>query len=55
MIERIKQAIVNKKKKIIATGGPAKDIISMCKTEIIYDNNLLFYGLYELYKMNSGN
>ncbi len=55
MIDRIKQAIGIPDAKIIATGGPAKDIISMCKTEIIYDNNLLFYGLYELYKMNSGN
>lgn len=53
MIERIKQSIGIPNAKIIATGGPAEDIISMCNNEIIYDNNLLFYGLYELYKMNN--
>lgn len=38
---------------IIATGGESKDIINMCTHKIILDNNLIPYGLYEIYKKNN--
>lgn len=52
MIERVCNALNMRDIKIIATGGRAEDITDMCTHKIIYDRNLLFYGLYELYKMN---
>lgn len=52
MIERVRGTLNMPDIKIIATGGRAKDITDMCTHKIICDRNLLFYGLYELYKMN---
>ena len=37
---------------VIATGGIAKFVIPMCKTEIIYDKDLLVKGLAALYRDN---
>lgn len=37
---------------VIATGGLANLIIKSCKEEIIYDENLLSDGLYDIYKLN---
>ncbi len=37
---------------VIATGGIAKFILPLCKTEIIYDKDLLIKGLAVLYRMN---
>jgi type III pantothenate kinase len=53
MIDRIRDKLNIPDAKIIATGGISKDITDMCtQHEIICDRNLLFDGLYELYKMN---
>ncbi|MDO5560149.1 MAG: type III pantothenate kinase [Oscillospiraceae bacterium] len=38
---------------VIATGGLSGTIISYCETDIIYDADLILYGLNELSKMNS--
>ena len=38
---------------IIATGGLSKDIIPLCKSEIIYNENLLLDGLRYIYEKNT--
>lgn len=53
MIDKVKASLGISDMRIIATGGLAKDIISLCNHKIIYDNNLIFSGLYELYVRNS--
>ena len=38
---------------IIATGGHAESIVSVCKRDVIYDGNLLLDGLNFIYKKNN--
>ena len=38
---------------VIATGGLSKDIIPLCKSEIIYNENLLLEGLRYIYEKNT--
>ena len=40
--------------KYIITGGPSKDIVKLCKKNLIFDDDLLHYGLYTLYELNKG-
>ncbi len=54
MIDKVMKVLNNTNINIIATGGEAKDIINMCTHKIILDKNLIPYGLYEIYKKNSG-
>ena len=54
MIERIEEDlgyITN----VIATGGIAKHIVPFCKKDIIFDDNLLLKGLYNIYNKNKKN
>ena len=51
MVERM-EAELGCKTTVIATGGIAKFVIPMCKTPIIYDNDLLVKGLAALYRDN---
>lgn len=44
--------IIGENASIIATGGLAETIISYCESDIIYDADLLLYGLNEISKMN---
>ena len=37
---------------VVATGGLSKDVISFCRNEIIYNENLLLDGLREIYELN---
>ncbi|MCM1284862.1 MAG: type III pantothenate kinase [Acetobacter sp.] len=37
---------------LISTGGFSEKITSMCINKIIFDENLIFDGLYQIYKMN---
>ena len=37
---------------VVATGGLSKEIITHCKSEIIYNENLLLEGLREIYEKN---
>ena len=37
---------------VIATGGLSKDIVTLCRHDIIYDENLLLEGLREIYERN---
>ncbi len=52
MLERIKEEMGEENVIAVVTGGRSRQIIPMCKQEIICDENLLMYGLYELYIMN---
>lgn len=52
MLDRVMDDIDCDNIKVIATGGFSKDIVSECKQKIICDDNLVFCGLYELFKMN---
>lgn len=51
MIERIEEEL-SQKVTIVATGGVSGSIIEACKSEIIYDEDLLIKGLYLLYQKN---
>ena len=52
MIERVLNELNESNVKIIATGGGAKDIIDMCTHKIIWDKDIIFNGLYEIYINN---
>ena len=51
MVERM-EAELGYKTTVIATGGIARFVTPMCKTPIIYDNDLLVKGLAVLYREN---
>ena len=54
MVERM-EAELGQKTTVIATGGIAKFVIPMCKTPIVYDNDLIVKGLAALYRDNKRN
>ena len=51
MVERFEEEL-GSKTKVIVTGGIAKFILPMCRTEMIYDKDLLIKGLAALYREN---
>lgn len=51
MIERIEDEL-GQKSTVVITGGLAENIIPHCKKNIQKDENLLLYGLLEIYKKN---
>lgn len=50
LFERIKNELGEDEVTVVATGGYSPAIIPSCKTEILYDENLLLDGLKEIYK-----
>ena len=52
LIERIEEEL-GSKTTIVATGGLSKDIIPLCRKEIIYNENLLLDGLRIIYEKNN--
>lgn len=52
VIERVEEEI-GEKATVIATGGLAKCIIEHCKRKIVYDNDLLIKGLWQIYCKNA--
>ena len=46
------EAELGKAVTVVATGGIAPKIISHCRNEIIYDEDLLLKGLHIIYKKN---
>ena len=52
MVERM-EAELGQKATVIITGGIAKFVVPMCKTNMIYDKDLLLKGLAALYRDNS--
>lgn len=53
MIDRVLQSLSLPSVSIIATGGFSKDLVPLCTHKMHYDENLIFKGLYQIYKMNS--
>lgn len=51
MIDRISEELGDKPT-VVATGGLSKQIISYCKNDIIFNENLLLEGLKEIYERN---
>lgn len=51
VVERIEEEL-GQKVTVIATGGLSKNIIDLCKTDIIYDDDLLLKGLGLIYQKN---
>ncbi len=51
MVERMEQEL-GCKTTVVATGGIARFVIPMCKTDILYDKDLLVKGLAALYRDN---
>lgn len=52
MIDRVKRSLALSDITVIATGGFAGLITEKCRNKIICDENLIFAGMYEIYKMN---
>ncbi|MDE5604473.1 MAG: type III pantothenate kinase [Eubacterium sp.] len=52
MLDRVIESLYLNTVCLIATGGRCEDITNMCVHKMVCDKNLIFYGLYELYKMN---
>lgn len=52
MVQRIQESLVQKAV-IIVTGGHAGSILQACRTEVIYEPELLISGLFELYEENN--
>ena len=52
MVERIEEEL-GQKATVVMTGGIAKSIAPYCKRKYAFDENLLLYGLIELYKRNT--
>lgn len=53
MLQRVKESLGVSDVKVIATGGFSKELIPLCRQDLIYDENLIFTGLYQIYKLNS--
>lgn len=54
MIDRVEEKMGLANIKLVATGGPARDITKLCKREIECDRDLILYGLYHIYNLNKG-
>lgn len=52
MIGKISDEL-NEKPTVIVTGGVAMNIVNHCKTEMIYEENLISYGLLDIYNKNA--
>lgn len=53
MLERVKESLGCSDVNVIATGGFSKALIPFCRQKMIYDENLIFTGLYQLYRINN--
>jgi type III pantothenate kinase len=54
MVERMEEEL-GQKTTVVVTGGIAKFVIPMCRTPMIYDQDLLLKGLAALYRDNRKN
>lgn len=52
LIDRIEEEL-GEKATVVATGGLSKEIVSFCKNDIIYNENLLLDGLRLIYEKNN--
>ncbi len=52
LCEKLEDELGDKVMTTVATGGLAKDLVKSCKREIIYNRELILYGLKVLYEKN---
>ena len=52
--QKLTQAELGEKLTVVATGGLGRAVISHCKHEIIYDEDLIIKGLIIIYYRNVG-
>lgn len=52
MCEKLEEELGEKVMSTVATGGLAKDLVKSCKKDIIYNGELILYGLKVLYEKN---
>lgn len=52
MCEKLEEELGEKVMTTVATGGLAKDLVKSCKRDIIYNGELILYGLKVLYNKN---
>ena len=52
LCDRIEEELGRPVKTVVATGGLAKDIVSNCKRNVLYSENLLLEGLKLVYEKN---
>lgn len=52
MCEKLEEELGEKIMTTVATGGLAKDLVKSCKREIVYNGELILYGLKVLYNKN---
>ena len=50
--EKLEEELGEKVLTTVATGGLAKDLIKCCKRDIVYNGDLVLYGLKVLYEKN---
>lgn len=52
LCEKLEDELGEKIETTVATGGLAKDLVKSCKREIVYNSDLILYGLKVLYEKN---
>ncbi len=52
LCEKLEEELGDKVMSTVATGGLAKDLVKSCKRDIIYNGDLILYGLKVLYEKN---
>lgn len=52
MVERIEEEL-GETATVVMTGGISRGIVPYCRRKIVYDENLVLYGLIEIYKRNT--
>ena len=53
LCEKLEDELGEKVETTVATGGLAKDLVKSCKREIVYNGDLILYGLKVLYEKNN--
>ena len=52
LIERMEEEL-GESATVVATGGMSREIVGLCRREILYDENLLLDGLRRIYEKNA--
>lgn len=52
MVERLEKELGKKVKTVVATGGLAKEVVSCCERDVIYNKDLVLEGLLVIYRKN---
>jgi len=52
MLDRVLEAFAFSDVSLIATGGFSKELVTLFRHNLLFDENLIFTGMYNIYKMN---